>query len=72
MSDQTTADSDQRAGQRLIAEVIKQVQEDYQRGGLALNTKTVIGKRPDDADTNAVYVRVDVEFWTLKDDPFNQ
>jgi len=72
VSDDSTADSDQRAAQRLAAEVVKQVQEDYQRGALALNTRTVSIRNAEIAETPGVYVTIGVHFWTLRDDPFTQ
>jgi hypothetical protein len=72
VSDDST-DSSQLAGQRLVAEVMKQMQEDYQCGALALNTY-FRSARPDEMlpQIDGQYVTFDVLFWTLKDDPFNQ
>jgi len=73
VSDDSTVDSTDRAASRIAADVIKAVQEDYQRGGLALNTRT---KRMQyGLIAEQVYgavVTFEVDFWTLIADPFNQ
>lgn len=73
VSDDSAADSDERAASRLAADIVKAVMDDYQRGALALNTKIIkldYGQLV--GDRYGAVVTLEVHFWTLKDDPFNQ
>lgn len=72
VSDDHADDTDERAATRLAAEIYKAVMDDYQRGGLALNTKFVKTDYGHIGDRFGCIVQFDVHFWTLRDDPFNQ
>lgn len=75
VSDASVTDSDERAAARIASDVVKAVLADYQRGALALNTRfrqTQIGMIDEQAGIYGAVVTFEVDFWTLKDNPFSQ
>ena len=73
VSDDATGDATERAAARIAGDVVKAIQADYQHDALALNTR--VRKIQYGLIAEQVYgaiVTFEVDFWTLRDDPFNQ
>jgi hypothetical protein len=73
VSDDATTDTTDRTASRIAGDVVKALQDDYQWGALALNTRIrkiqygLIGEQ-----MYGAVVTFEVDFWTLKDNPFEQ